>query len=277
MAPTDNLDLSGDLYEGNFEEWAERLVSWMRYKHYKAREDENPFGLLHRKQLEETASRMCLTTAESVLARVPDCVKTDGQALHCSLAKTAAPFRFLDLSAEIRNEIYGLMLPKSHNVLDSIYGLHIEDSQMPPILQANSQIRCEAISIFYHNSTFYVTLDMWNGKDGLLNDRALLEKWSRDVVKENLKRLRSVQVYFGRCCAAKIKFSEGRGLTCEVAMDLDGLLLPEGKKLLSDHSRFMESSRKAMGGLTGEAVMMAVLANWEIWYTLFDQHMEEDI
>lgn len=101
------------------------------------------------------------------------------------------PFRSIDLSPELKNKIYTLLLVNDKPINIQSYTrpgsgsrpIAQENSIQPAILRICSQVHNEAVSILYANNTF----DTWSD----IALRRLLEQIGR-----NVKHLRQVQVRY---------------------------------------------------------------------------------
>lgn len=117
---------------------------------------------------------------------------------HCSLAETRTPFRFLELPAELRNQIYGYVCGKHSDRKNLVFRLdqrHLDalryratkpTSASTVLLLVNRQLHDEALSIMYEQNTFLVVfqqprchLEVLSGKlfDALDSRRAIPYGW----------------------------------------------------------------------------------------------------
>jgi len=63
------------------------------------------------------------------------------------------PFRFLDLPAELRNEVYGLLVVQNRVIKRTIFSSSTLPT-LPAITRVNRQVRLEARQVYYMQNTF---------------------------------------------------------------------------------------------------------------------------
>jgi len=99
------------------------------------------------------------------------------------------PFPFMSLPAEIRNWIYGYVIPQdNHLFLPRGYGEDCSELWQPNLTRVDSLIRRESLSIFYGSNTFrlYITSDCRiHGATGVPEH----EYWLADPSHDFLERL----------------------------------------------------------------------------------------
>ncbi|KAK4499129.1 hypothetical protein PRZ48_009641 [Zasmidium cellare] len=279
-----DISLSGDLFEGNFEEWQPRTIACLRSRDLERQVGPNAerCRIVTPADSKNAAHHIRLRTSEAMLRRVPDAHLEDAGKLFKSLKRLATPFRLFDLPPEIRNRVYEFTLGLWYRVHDNSAGGEDnyfsdefdEDDEFkpwagkyPPLLQVNSQIRHEASSIFYAATSFMIALPS-NGTYGDI-DREYIEKWSKDVVGSRLKHLHHVVLTISIEASITIKFSERRGVMCTFDWGT-GDISEQGDDMLEEHTQAVESARKALG-LSGEAIVMAILSGWGMWRKLREE------
>ena len=119
MSEIGHLDAAGILYEGNWAEWQPRLMSLLKY---------NGLGdcMWYCAGLRDADDDKALQiveglTSKHLLARTTKRQEIWLPELLEILERMAQPFRFLDLSAELRNAVYRIALPERVRPLDPAY------------------------------------------------------------------------------------------------------------------------------------------------------------
>ncbi|KAF2171666.1 hypothetical protein M409DRAFT_17903 [Zasmidium cellare ATCC 36951] len=272
--PTPNdLTLSGDLYEGNYKEWHARMMASLRLRKL------NVFlapGLwftdIGRRTTKEAADHICASISEATLKRLPDGVKQNCCRLMEVLEQFAAPFRFLDLPVEVRNRIYKMVLPGTYRVLEWERPV----DELPALLQTCAVIRRETISMFYADTTFTIRSDTRSERyDFEAASEDMLRRWSKFVVAENARHLRTVHLWISEQCRVVFKFRKTLtlGFKGEQHIKGDTLLI---EKTLARHVEAVEKI-SALLSIKGETILLALLMDWEMWWEMLDRlELEED-
>ena len=115
---------------------------------------------------------------------------------------------FMDLSGELRNRIYrevlhfegAIMIGQKDQSGDRGTSRHSDSrAKTPSLLQISSQIRKEAISIYYGENTFLYTGEILNHQDHLpkaICTAVHFQKWCEDIGAENIKWIKKLQIRF---------------------------------------------------------------------------------
>jgi hypothetical protein len=94
--------------------------------------------------------------------------------------------KFFDLPPELRNHIYELVLLDT----DVEYVVDNWDWEFPSLLHVCTQIRSEALGLYYSRTMFYLTCDDW--QDGMLFCNTMIVKWLRALSTTALNALKKV-------------------------------------------------------------------------------------
>ncbi|OCL10499.1 hypothetical protein AOQ84DRAFT_214789 [Glonium stellatum] len=118
---------------------------------------------------------------------------------------------FMDLSGELRNQIYrevlhfedAIMVGQKSQTGDR-HAVRDSDSwaKRLSLLHISSQIRKEAISIYYGENTFLYTGELLNHPAHLAKPictAVRFRKWCEDMGAENIKWIKKLQIKFGHC------------------------------------------------------------------------------
>ena len=112
----------------------------------------------------------------------------------------------MDLSGELRNQIYREVL----RFKDAIMIGHGDENgdrsdsraKMPSLLQTSSQIRKEAMPIYYGENTFVCNGEILNGEDEPAKPICTavhFRKWCEDMGAENIKWIKKLKIKPGGC------------------------------------------------------------------------------
>lgn len=113
---------------------------------------------------------------------------------------------FMDLSGELRNQIYREVLHFEDEIMighgDENGDRSDSRAKMPSLLQISSQIRKEAISIYYGENTFICNGEIPNHDDEPAKPICTavhFRKWCEDMGAENIKWIKKLEVKPGGC------------------------------------------------------------------------------
>lgn len=202
------------LYEGSdYGQWKTKIEMLLRLQGYRG--SLKGFGQSTRlSEVPEACAILRAHVSPSIWARCPEVGPT--VQLHCNsnvvsrsfnfdkhLKALAQPFRLLDLPAEIRNLIYTITFRER-------FGSGIEAGTgsanpsltrpLPPLVHASSQIRNEALPLFYGNTQFvFWRLLHQNGPKEVARARQCFIQWIQEIVKDNAKHISEIciQTTFG--------------------------------------------------------------------------------
>lgn len=260
-----DLTLSGDLYEGNFSEWHPRAMASLRQRELDVFATPGFwFSFVGAKTSEQAAAHVCSMTSVALLKRVPDEVRWNCSRLMETLKGLMMPFRFLELPAEVRARVYGLLWPKVFKIAGHDSGR----DRLPPVLQVSSQIRQEALPLFYSNTKFSIKIDADEyplGRDYI--ERDLLIRWSRSAVAGNAKHLTSLMLWINDGCKIRFKVHNG---ALSISFEGDYLnkdYAEHANSKLRWHLKCLEPICKAMN-MKGEAIIVALLKDWNLWWEI---------
>jgi hypothetical protein len=201
MASTSDLTKSGMLYGTNFSEWKERTTATLRV-HGLDRYVHDDMASLFRagrrvvratKESSRAASLIIMLVNPEIMTRVPATERSDARQLMHRLEMMSTHFRFLDLPPELRNQIYRLVCANCNRYklwqLAKKLQHKIQAVGYPTITKISSQIRAEALPIFYASSEFIFDSD----RAGTEVAR-FVRHWMVNVVRDQVQHLHSVSI-----------------------------------------------------------------------------------
>lgn len=123
------------------------------------------------------------------------------------------------LSGELRNEIYALVLHVHEGIGIDASGDSIKAHATPPLqlTRVCRRIRNETLNLFYALITFTVYTHHLEGTVEAFQWRALLEEWSMVVGKERTKQIMTINFDFGSSWKGKTRSMEWPGLRSTVS------------------------------------------------------------
>lgn len=237
----DKLIFSGLLYEGSdFALWKAKLDAILIDK--RAGQRWGP----------ETRVKIIQTfVSEALLRRVPTAAMLNDKRLLRALGKLATPFSLLDLPVAVRQQIYDLVLPPYYDVGGKAKSR--PESEFPALLLISSQVRKEALPLFYSRTSFCIDCYV------LLARPSYLKAWVEHVAGENVRQIEQVCL-----CTSQ---SDSLIFITYSATDGDGLQVGSLEVLHEDiHAKVedIEQWRKALK-LRGEAIFMALWSDVSLW------------
>ncbi|GIZ43133.1 hypothetical protein CKM354_000637200 [Cercospora kikuchii] len=212
---------------------------------------------------------VCKHVSASMRCRIPNTAKVDMRSLWDFLTALSRPFRFLDLSKEVRQRIYSLALEEQHAYSDAL----------PPLLSVNKQIREEASPAFYTETLF--TGDVWSFTEDAnphlpSKEVDAMVHWSRSIAHDCIRLLRKFELLykvedsFHEECYVTITFhySPETGLSyClneERCNRRSGILSEQSIAVLDKHIAHVDQLRRTLH-LQGESIIMALVSWPELW------------
>lgn len=196
----------------------------------------------------------------ALLRRIPDEVESNCGQLMRTLRKVATPFPFLGMPPEVRNRIYKMLMPREWTVRALCYP---ERSKLPLILAVATQIKKEALPVFYAGTTFVMRIDARQDyhEDDLTANNAL-RKWFKSTVAENAKHLKSMVLWITRGCKVLFKVRDGE-LKLTFVGDKYNRKTPCQERLNSVVGPIQHFGQ--ILDLQGEMMIQALFINWDIW------------
>lgn len=94
------------------------------------------------------------------------------------------------------------------------------------------------------------------------------------MLRANAKHIRHIEFHIRVETNVNLKFSEKDGISCLFDHRI-GEISMEVEDMLDEHSRAIESTRKALNP-KGGALVMAALSNWSLWETLQDEVVDPE-
>ena len=270
MATHDPKD-GGILYDGGFDSWNERLTALLS-RHYLDQYIyiQNDAAKLSAHAKAEAAAALCMATTlidSRVLQRVPANAKASLPDLMDWLRMRTRPFRFLDLPPELRNKIYGEVIPCNTPVIVRVRLVKQVPSSREPtvplrltrlaITQVARQIRKESSPLFYSRSIFEIFGQGWY-------PAPYGKAWLRAVPADQIRNLRTVkvEVLMARYGVSKmtIRHSQHDGLRIDAERKLDS----KSQRKLEEYVGKIEKIRK-LSNLKGETIAMALALDEGFW------------
>ncbi|KAM0718810.1 hypothetical protein Q7P37_005882 [Cladosporium fusiforme] len=210
--------ISQELYEGNFGGWImhmdlhlESIKPGISVHLHKSSPSRMPRDgdLMSQWDLEELDifDIVLSHVRPELIHRLPINYSDDTNTLVRCLKAGCQPFRFLDLSRELRDEIYKLcVIQQPRNVKGRSWKgpSHISDHMLaievggvysirmanPPLLSVNRQLHAEAGEIYYQHNKFHMCFEA-SSHVRVLDE---IERWSTLVVRDLLTHLRYLKV-----------------------------------------------------------------------------------
>ncbi|SMR53251.1 unnamed protein product [Zymoseptoria tritici ST99CH_1E4] len=297
MARLGDFELSGILYAGcDFDAWRDKTDAWLRLRGLESfvsrtKKGEGRSGMAQRLK-EKALDAICERVDRAIIRRLPTTIKPDDhlQNFWKQLEEQAKPFRFEDLTPELRCKVYSSILGA-----DASYNLSqwTPSCSLPAILSVCSTVRKEAMPVYYSSTEFRATCKVSGGRDrGIERTRNTMTSWTRSLAHGALQHLRSINLYvaglsprttgpvesFGNLL--QFRFSPITGLTCdewqsanpEVALHYHKSLNVQAKERLQKSLARLEKYREVTS-LRGEVLVMAIV---DILELLEDGKMERE-
>lgn len=217
----------GLLFEGsNYKEWKAKMAVLLRYQGYEGFLEGSPSNMtiadvpdackLLRAHVSPSMWSRCPASSPAVkpLLGVDYVAKSLEYDEH--LKALTQPFRLLDLPAEIRNSIYTIVLRRRPASGIVVLGKRLLLKPWLPMLHASSQMRREALPLFYAITTFQIRRPFPYGRPyDPATARKEFNKWLSEIVRDNTKDVRHIQIAlrFPRRPQIDLAYSKTKGLS----------------------------------------------------------------
>lgn len=215
------------------------------------------------KRSAEAAATIIGTVSAHLLLRQPREHLLNAALLLSHLKNFAKPFRFLDLSPELRNLVYDHYLGEK-NRWSRMYCLEmdvdrnrISNTRMPGLMQVCKQLRKDFRPLYFAEYHFSINFHSYFTLKEVKEAIQFISQWSENVAGTDLRHITELYVSIEHIGLCKLSTLKGGGL--ELAK-FEGDVSREAKKLL----RQTNALSKALG-LKGEALVMFVIQDPSIW------------
>ncbi|EME79559.1 uncharacterized protein MYCFIDRAFT_199286 [Pseudocercospora fijiensis CIRAD86] len=265
------------LCQGNFELWKDiinqRLESYGLgvWDFYHAKE--YAFAAVISNDLSgvDSAVRIMLfNIAPSIHCTVPERLKSHPYALWKHLQQYSKPFRFLDLPAELRENIILQSFPQ---------GVVTPGDTLPPILRASRQLRAESRQIYYQNHHFYLDFEAEAETCSRVNENCdtrvqflkyWAKKWITNEVGIAAQHLRHVTLYIEESgFEVSLHFSPKEDRLCVELEQVKETVLYEADEEalagLGEYVDMIEQRRKEGLSTKGESIVDALFHTPQTW------------
>jgi hypothetical protein len=193
-----------------------------------------------------------------LLRRVPEDIRDRPLRLLSYLKGIATPLRLFDLPLVVRSRIFKFAFHnKDHAIFTRMGCGHARKDRMPALLHTSSQLRSEAIPIFYKSTHFSCGIPR---DQNLKHDLSQIKSWAATVATDNGRLMRRLTLFREGAVGVQFRFALPFGLKSHRALYMSGAQL----KVLTKHVIATEAYRKALG-LEGESLLMAVTATARFW------------
>ena len=272
---TKDIQDLGMLIGTNFSEWREWTTALLRVQelaHYIDQTSESskqsPAVATTKENLNMVTSYITMTVKPEIFQRVPQDERSNPALLMRCLEILCSQFRFMDLPPELRNMIYKHTVAGNERV--TIQPNSEKITGYPAIVQVSSQIRSEALPVFYSTADFLISI----GKTPEVAYAA--RTWILNVVRENLVYLRQVTVSLKlrepnsrSTKRVEIQFSTTRsgGLKVDSPTEWPQRLTKPSRALLEKHVGAVRETCKLLGveDGNGRAIYIALIYDDLLW------------
>jgi hypothetical protein len=300
------LEASGLLYEGsNFAEWLASLRPILAQQFPSMRIVHTPttgFGCDWTPSRKIRCSDICAciwwNVSPYVRSRVSEYNGEQTDRLLNTLNKTAQPFRFFDLPAEIRVKVYRFALAQSTSQTTLMllerqkgrgrsFGLTNEHQPESPLLLTNRQVRAEALPVFHQVNSISLmfmpsikTAHALGAAMSRMGHRIIptntqrvhaINHWASNLLPESTRLLRKVSVQLPLLAIYSLPNEDMLHFTLS---PVDGKLVLKveehvrldsgSQQLLSDHAAAISKLAQSLK-LEGEALVMVLTSCPKIW------------
>ncbi|KXT07568.1 hypothetical protein AC578_10199 [Pseudocercospora eumusae] len=221
----------------------------------------------------EAAILICRYVASPLLLRIPSSHLLDAFALLEQLRRLSQPFRFLELTRELRDRVYDLALPCTHedrtwSLADDISNAKFRTRRFPSLLRVCRQIRAETRVRFLTTAHFSIELRYTRLQTPSRLDN-IIRGWAQNPARGYLRYLRSLDLKIkemtyslGGFYTFALDNKLGLQITCKNMVT--GTKTSQHQYEIQEHETAMEKDRQALN-LKGEAIIMAIIRKPELW------------
>jgi hypothetical protein len=287
---TTRSNISGLLYEGNFDEWLLRMratlaqrfagdvtIQGPRFSHLKIVSNSSKWN-------NELVAIFILWghTSSYIKLRIPEDQCQHPTILLRALSRVATPFRFMDLPPELRNRVYSMAASSGSSTVSLTPGYARQGSgranDRRSLLCVDRQVRAEFLPVYYNDRCFEISWQRssswWCLQQGFGTEVVQsINDWASVLRAESLKLLRQVRVKLRvrpgiNVPSRPLRFSLDRiNGKFEVKCSEHEWLKPRARSLLEEHAIAMSTVAQA-SNLEGEALIIVLASRPEIWNQL---------
>lgn len=213
----------------------------------------------------EAALIICDKVKARLLLRVPSDDRLHASFLLEHLARLLRPFRFLDLSPELRLHLFDLQYPNRmfHALDGSDHELAHTGDEFPAVASVSRQIRAEFLHYFIPTRHLALTLPFCKDDKSALRMSDMVKAWAKGPAKAYIRHIRAVRLCIYTREECDITFSKKTGLRIKL---VEPTHREDDAKMieLREYIQSIEAERQVLS-LKGEAIVLALIRDPKVW------------